>query len=154
MTRVVVDSSLAIKWLFIEDQSTEAIAQLRDWVSQGVERLVPSWFMCELANVVYQRVRQRIQPLQDAQANFRDIVRFVRILDAEPGVSLRALQLAHDLGQGATYDTHYLSLAEQLDCDLWTADEHFWRAAISTHGRVKWIGQSALQPPAMFDPST
>lgn len=35
---------------------------------------------------------------------------------------------------------HYLALAEALDCELWTADERFYRAASSGHTRVRWIG--------------
>lgn len=147
MKQVVVDSSLAIKWLFIEDRTSEAIVQLRDWIDQGVERLVPSWFMCELANVVFQRVRGKLQSLQDAQDNFRDIVRFVRILDAEPNISVQAIQIAFRFGQGAAYDAHYLALAEHLDCELWTADEHFWQAVRSDFDRVKWIGQVVISPP-------
>lgn len=45
------------------------------------------------------------------------------------GLHGRALELASELGQGAAYDAHYLALAEALDCELWTADERFRRAA-------------------------
>src|SRR5215217_1332859 len=140
MSRVVVDSSLAIKWIFVEDWSAEAISQLRDWIDQGTERIVPSWFMCELANVMFQRVRDRLLSLREAQDNLRDIVRFVHILDAEPAVSVRALKVARDLAQRASYDAHYVALADQIGCELWTADARFWNAASPTFPFVKWLG--------------
>ena len=57
-----------------------------------------------------------------------------------PRVHSRALELAEQLGQGAAYDAHYLALAETLDCELWTADERFYRAVVSDHSNVRWIG--------------
>jgi hypothetical protein len=52
----------------------------------------------------------------------------------------RALELAGRLGQGATHDSHYLALAETLECDLWTADQRFRRAAGASVTRVRSIG--------------
>ena len=42
---------------------------------------------------------------------------------------VRALESATDLQQGAVYDAHYLALAEDFGCELWTADQRFHRAA-------------------------
>jgi predicted nucleic acid-binding protein len=50
------------------------------------------------------------------------------------------MELTAELKQDAVYDAHYLALAEALNCELWTADERFYRAAISGHTQVKWLG--------------
>ena len=47
------------------------------------------------------------------------------------------MELAWELHQPAAYDAHYLALAEILDCEMWTADDRFFRAASSTSGRVR-----------------
>ncbi len=39
------------------------------------------------------------------------------------------MQPASQLKQNAAYDAHYLALAESFGCELWTADERFYRAA-------------------------
>ena len=57
-----------------------------------------------------------------------------------PQIHVRALELAGELGQGAVYDSHYMALAESLGCDLWTADERFFRAATRESFAVNWIG--------------
>jgi predicted nucleic acid-binding protein len=57
-----------------------------------------------------------------------------------PGLHPRAVELATDLRQNAVYDAHYLAFAESVDCDQWTADERFYRAAVAAHGRMKWLG--------------
>ena len=46
-----------------------------------------------------------------------------------PNIHGRALELATQLNQTAAYDSHYLALAETLNCALWTADARFYRAA-------------------------
>ena len=53
----------------------------------------------------------------------------------------RALELASQLRQGASYDSHYLALAEALDCELWTADERFHRVAGPLAPNIHWLGE-------------
>jgi len=76
----------------------------------------------------------------------------VRLLDGllASGIELResrsiysrALELVDQLQQAAAYDAHYLALAETLNCDLWTADERFYRAVTRDHSNVRWIGDA------------
>ena len=56
-----------------------------------------------------------------------------------PQLHLRALELARELQQPAVYDTHYLALAEILDCDLLTADERFFNSVKERNPRVRWL---------------
>ena len=58
---------------------------------------------------------------------------------------VRALELASELQQGAVYDAHYLALAEEFGCELWTADQRFYRAAEGV-GNVHWIGELNSHP--------
>ena len=57
MTRVVVDASLAVKWALQESDSAEAERLLQIWLDQGIELLGPSWYACEVSNVLFQRIR-------------------------------------------------------------------------------------------------
>ena len=53
----------------------------------------------------------------------------------------RALELASRLNHGAAYDSHYLALAETLDCDLWTADQCLQRTTTPLAPTVHWLGE-------------
>jgi predicted nucleic acid-binding protein len=138
---VVVDASISLKWVLQEVHTAEAHALLAEWEEQAVLRLVPSWFGCEIANVLYQRVRRGELTMAEAQLAVRGIMAEAVVRDYEPAIAVRALELAEILGQPATYDAHYLALAEREDCPLWTADERFWRVAGNRFSQIHWLGE-------------
>lgn len=137
---VVVDASVAVKWL-VDDVYTEAaVALAQFWSRSGIQPTVPYLMPVEVANALYRRI------LGD-QLSARQVVRLLdELLDSglefrEPaGLLTRAIDVAAQLRQGTVYDSYYLSLAEHLDCELWTADEKFYRAAEREFGFVKWLG--------------
>jgi predicted nucleic acid-binding protein len=62
-----------------------------------------------------------------------------------------ALELSARLNLPATYDGHYLALAERYDCVLWTGDQKLYRSVASGFARINWIGnrRDAGSPPAL-----
>ena len=138
---VVVDASLAVKWLVEEDDSYKAHAVLQSWVARDIARIAPHLLPFEVANALHQRVLR-------GELNVADSIRMMARLLASrlelhepPGLHIRALQLASQLNQNAAYDAHYLALAETFGCELWTADERFYRAASSSIDNVRWLGE-------------
>ena len=51
-------------------------------------------------------------------------------------LSIRAIELAQQYGLPATYDAHYLALAERKRCEYWTADTRLWNAI---GGKLNWV---------------
>ena len=138
---VVVDASIAIKWLVEEDHSREADQLLTTWDRDNTRVIGPHLLPTEIANGLYQRVRRGHISLATAvqlEAAFleKDIA-----LVQSAHIHLRAMRIASELSQNAAYDAHYLALAESLDCDLWTADQRFFQAAASDFPRVHCIGK-------------
>jgi predicted nucleic acid-binding protein len=138
---VVVDTSLAVKWFLTESFTDEARGLLNTWEQRAVRRLVPSWFACEVANVFYKAVRKGTISVPLAQFSVSQLLASVVVRDFEPALSLRALALAHTYALPATYDVHYLALADRENCELWTADERFWNATRQDFRLVRWIGE-------------
>ena len=138
---VVIDASLAVKWLVEEDDSDKAHAALESWVARDVTRIAPYLRPFEVANALYRRVLR-------GELNVGNSIRMIaRLLESSlelhqpPDLHVRALQLASQLNQNAAYDAHYLALAESVGFELWTADERFFRAASPGVDNVRWLGE-------------
>lgn len=138
--RVVVDASLAVKWLIRESRSDQAIALARSWTVNGVIPAAPYLMPVEVANALHRRVMRKELALETAKRLMGSLVASGIDLRETPRLHGRAMELAHHLRQAAAYDAHYLALAETLQCDLWTADERFYRTASPTAANLHWIG--------------
>jgi predicted nucleic acid-binding protein len=140
---VVVDASLAVKWVLNEVHSDNALALARRWATEEVQPLAPYLLPVEADNVIHRRMMKGEFGLETALRLMEALLRAGIVLREQPGLHCRAIELAGQLAQGAVYDAHYLALAEMVDCELWTADERFHRAASGTFGRVKWVGEES-----------
>ena len=140
---VVVDASLAIKWLVSEENSDKARAISRSWANAGTQAAAPYLMPVEVTNALHRRVVRGELTVEDAIRLLEYLLASGIELRDVPGLQVRALQLASQLRQEAVYDAHYLALAEALGCDFWTSDERFYRAAVSVTQNVRWIGEFA-----------
>ena len=138
---VVVDASVAFKWLVEEENSDKATALTRLWDDEGVQLAAPHLMPFEVANALHRRVMRGDLALEVAADLMQDLMSLGVVLHETPNLHRRALELASRLKQGAVYDAHYLALAESLGCELWTADQRFYRAASSGVDNVRWIGE-------------
>lgn len=117
--KIVVDASVALKWVLDEPGSDAAI----DLLSTS-ELAMPGIFMAEAANALWRHVtRKQIEMGEalDRLARLRS-VRFETFLIEED--IEHALQLAIDLNH-PIYDCLYLALALRLDTHVVTADRRF-----------------------------
>ena len=138
---VVVDASLVVKWLVEEDDSDKAHALIQSWVAQDVTRIAPHLMPFEVANALYRRVLRGELSVRDSTHMIARLLESQLALHQPPNLHVRALQLASELKHGAAYDAHYLARAESFGCELWTADERFYRGTIPSIDNVRWIGE-------------
>lgn len=142
---IVVDTSVALKWVLTEVFGAQAAA-LRDDLLRRREGLVaPSLLLYEATNVLYQYAHRGVFPLSSAQRRISDIRRPLNLHMVSVPVARRAMEIADIASERYAYDVQFLALAEQLGCDLWTADEDFLRA-MNRNGfaQVKGIGTYPL----------
>lgn len=64
-----------------------------------------------------------------------------------------ALALANQFNLSATYDAHYLALAERKGCEYWTADERLWNVVKTQLPWVRWLGERWASGPAASAPT-
>jgi predicted nucleic acid-binding protein len=138
---VVVDASIALKWVIKESDSAKALALLAEWSNRETVMLAPALIAYEITNILYQNVRKNEITLERAKSALEDVmlagIEFDTPLDNRLG--RRAIELAHKFGIKATYDSNYLALAEREGCELWTADTKMWRAVKGELTWVRWL---------------
>jgi len=135
---VVVDASIALKWILNETDSSKALTLLADWNDREIEVYAPSLLVYEVTNVLYRRVRKGEMPFYDARRGLTEIIYKVVEIEfpEDPAFNIRAMELGQKFGLPAAYDAHYLALAESKECELWTADTRLWN---SIRGNLDWL---------------
>ena len=135
---VVVDASIAIKWVLEEPDSDRADTLLAEWINKGKLILAPDLLAYEITNALYRKVRKGEITLERAKEALKEISLTEIEFDfsSDFALSTRAIGLANHFSLPATYDSHYLALAERESCELWTADERLWN---STKGKLAWV---------------
>lgn len=121
MNTLVIDASVAVKWVVEEDSTAEALTLRR-----GARLIAPELLVVECANILWKKVRR--DELSDDEALLA--ARLIQAADIEflPTRSLletttrTAIELNHP-----AYDCLYLALAVERDCRFVTADDRFLR---------------------------
>ena len=116
MIRLVIDASVAIKWV-IEEVGTAEALELRQH-----HLLAPDLLVVECANVLWKKVRRKELTNEQAQLAARLLERADIELLPMRRLLEDALTLSLTLGHPA-YDCAYLALAAAQRCDFVTADE-------------------------------
>lgn len=116
---MIVDASVAVKWLFKEDHSDTASALLA-----RPDLMAPSLIHAEVANAIWTK-RRRGELMDDSELTMLPdkLASILQTVDEMPMIQ-HALTLAFALDH-PVYDCVYLALAEALDQELVTADMRF-----------------------------
>ncbi len=137
MNSVVVDASVAIKWVLEEEGSADALALLEAWLVADITPVAPSWLACEIATILHRRAADGKISHAGALDAYDDALLFVTTLPEQIADGRRALEIAHQTRQKQSYDAHYLALAERLGLEYWTDDGRFVAAVAGTFPQVK-----------------
>jgi predicted nucleic acid-binding protein len=132
--RVVVDSSVAVKWLLTdgEDRVADALA-IRDAHERGdVVLTAPSYILLEILNALRSRGSDAISLSAAARVLLRAHLELAPVEDLAP----RAAEIAVTHGL-TVYDAAFVALAESLDAELVTADR---RLAACPACRTRLLG--------------
>jgi predicted nucleic acid-binding protein len=133
---IIVDASVAVKWVVSEPGSAEAAALLKQPLG------APALWLSEASNALWAKVMRRQLSPEEARGQAADLADAPVAAIALPGLLPAAMSMALDL-EHPIYDCFYLSAAMQKDTHVITADRRFFEKATShpTHaGRVRLLG--------------
>lgn len=119
--RLVIDASVALKWVVEEQGSDEAASLLAGLAAGSLSLAAPDHLIGEVGNGLRKRVAQHVLSGSDAVAAMASIADLGLELVSDPDRWFRCLAVALDW-QLTTYDALYVLLARDLDAELITAD--------------------------------
>ena len=144
--RVVVDASVAAKWILAEEHSDLALALLSDCKRAWVRMLAPALLPIEAASIVRTRILRGQFTIEEARKALSALILLEITISADPALSYLALDVACSYQLRSIYDSHYVALAMREGCDLWTADKKLVDIIIAQAPSVRWIGDYTPLP--------
>jgi predicted nucleic acid-binding protein len=138
MDKIVVDSSVVIKWFVIEPLSAEARRILDKYQTGTLALHAPDLINAEIGNIVWKKHRFQGLAAEDAQqiiGAFRRLT-FVLTPTAELLDEAYHLAVAHER---TVYDALYIALSVREQCLYVTADEKLVNALSASFPNVLWL---------------
>jgi predicted nucleic acid-binding protein len=136
---LVVDCSVAAKWVLQESGRTEALRLLDEQELGKILLIAPDLVLTEFAGLIAKRTRRKQMPAAQCYQAFRLIEESeLRLFETRPLLG-RALDLALN-NQMSLWDCVYLALAIQHNCPMVTADRRLFRGASARHPAIRLLG--------------
>lgn len=131
---IIVDASVAVKWILPEPGSSAAAA-LRE---EDTDLIAPSLVAAEVGNAIWKAVREGALGRIEAADGLEAALGWFRSLIPIEELHVRALALALEF-RHPIYDCFYLALAERENAPVATADEGLIAAARKAKIKVRRI---------------
>lgn len=130
-----IDANIVLRLLNAPDHP--AVADLwSEFVAADADVIAPTLLTYELANALHQQWRAGRFDREGA-GNLLEVAQALPIeLHGDARLHARALELAAEHRLPATYDAHYVALAERFRVPLWTCDGRF---AGAVGDRLPWV---------------
>ena len=133
---VCVDASLITRLVIPPDDSNRIGGLWRRWKSEERQIIAPALLLYEISNALHQYTRHGL--LSDDEV--KEVLESIVLLDIEIfeniTIHLGAIEIARQMGLKATYDAHYLALAQQMNAEFWTTDARLVNAVGKT---LSWV---------------
>ncbi len=137
---ICVDASVVVRLVVDALDSERVHALWTRWQAQGRVLVAPSLLYYEVANALFRYEQAGELTGEEGQQALGAALTLPVELSSGAAVHVEAVLLARRLGLKATYDAHYLALAERLGAEFWTADRRLARQVAPSLPWVREIG--------------
>lgn len=138
---ICVDASLIVG-LVTHPRRNRLRALWKGWKKKRRRIAAPKLLLYEVTNAIYQYERQALVRASSADRFLRMASALPIELLGETDLHLDAIRFSRRFSLPATYDAHYLALAERLGAEFWTADK---RLVGAIAGKLDWV-RLAVEP--------
>ena len=125
---ICVDASLVLRLLGAGAYDAPVVQLWRGWHENGRSLVAPALLYYEVSNALHRYAAHGELLPQEAAEALEAALGLDIALTGDADLHRRALELAQRLSLPATYDAHYLALAERLGAEFWTSDRQLARA--------------------------
>jgi predicted nucleic acid-binding protein len=135
---IVIDCSVAAKWILPEAGREPALRWFDRYAAGGVLLIAPDLLLAEFASLLAKRARRKQISAGRAHEAFSLMTKTApRLYDTRSRI-FRALDLSlrHSL---SLWDSVYVALALEHDCPLVTADERLFRSGKPRHPSLRLL---------------
>lgn len=127
---VCVDASLVAALLLQNNHRVQSY--WRNWREEQRTMICPALLRFEVVNVLHQYWRHDQLSTGIVQELISILYNLPIQIQSPPELHVRAVLLAQRLQLGATYDAHYVALAQLFGAELWTLDARMQRRFAET----------------------
>jgi predicted nucleic acid-binding protein len=138
MDRLIIDSSVAIKWFLPEPFSSEACRILDAYKTGSLTMMAPDLINAEFGNIVWKKHVFQGLAEPDAQTVIEEFGKLAFVLTSTASLLNDAYRLAVT-HKRTVYDCLYIALSLRENCQFVTADEKLVNATSSSISTIKWL---------------
>lgn len=133
---VCVDASFLVPLVTQPAGDSPWAAKWRAWHRQETQPIAPTLLFYEVANVLFRMTRHAQLTQDEADEALNAAIGFAIVLVGDADLHQRASKLATRYALPATYDAHYLALAERMQAEFWTGDRRLHQVVSAT---LPWV---------------
>ena len=135
-TKICVDASFVVRRVAADVTESRYLNLWNEWLDSGYEIVAPTLIYYEASNA-FHRMSLAGQISAEKAVRLMGNATDLRItLYGDRSLHQKALNLASTLRLPASYDAHYLALAEELSVEFYTADRRLFNAVSSS---LNWV---------------
>lgn len=136
MDIIVVDTSIALRWVLPDEKEQASQSLLTRWMGNEVLLFAPPVFLAEVMNGLRQAFADGRIEEQDLATGIRETLRAQPYTLEPHGLYEEAVSVALRYRSRLVYDFLFFALAERLSAELWTGDARFVRGL---RPRPPWV---------------
>ena len=137
---VCLDAGVLVRVVAFPDY-TAAQTLWQQWIREERQVIAPDLLLYEVTNALYQYQKRGMMTAQAVSASLGAALVLPIKLFGDAQLHRAALDIARRYALSATYDAHYVALAERYDAELWTTDQRLVNRCQKNW--IKLVGEEA-----------